>query len=60
MTPLPFEAERYAPISTLWTPHNGMVCYPATEPAQQLGCALARHVLDLWEGPITSLTGDIT
>jgi len=50
MTPLPFEAERDAPISTLWTPHNGQVCYPALEAAQPLGNALARAVYEQWTG----------
>ena len=49
MTPPPFEAERDAPISTLWTPRNGQVCYPALEAAQPLGNALARYVVRLWD-----------
>lgn len=43
------DPEGVAPISTLWTPHNGKVCYPAVEAAQELGNSLAYQVMLLWD-----------
>lgn len=42
------EGEEHARITTMWTPRNGRVCYPATEQAAPLGNILARLVVETW------------